>query len=185
MGLCAVLAGACVFPNLAGLGEGPFPMPTVLATYTTGSADLSVTQGGQTEQLVLNEVGRGSTLNSMAGAGVTWRNDSGWSVQVTSYSFGALIAPSASGSPENDSYSGDLKVQRISGNEFWVARGTGISGNRCIVDIAESSASVIRGSATCRGLRWEDGTAPEMFIDPVYIEGQERFDAEITFEARP
>jgi hypothetical protein len=191
LGLCGLLAGGCFFPNFAGLGDDPFPIPTVLATYTAGSAELRVTQGAGAEQVVLDEIGRGSTLNSLEGAGVTWRNEAGWSVQVIAYNFDSLLAPVASGRPtasgssEGESYSGDLKVQRIAGNEFWIARASGQSGNRCIVDIAEASASLIRGSATCRGLRWEDGTAPEMFIDPVYIEDQQPFDVEVTFEATP
>jgi hypothetical protein len=121
----------------------------------------------------------------MSGAAVTWRNDAGWLLQVTVYEFGSVFAPRPTGGTDDDSYYGDVTVQRIAVNEFWIARGTGPFGNRCIVDIVDASETLVQGSATCRDLRWQDGTAPDVFGEPVYIEGEEPFDAEITFEARP
>ncbi len=187
--LLGLLAGGCFFPNFGAFGDEEFPIPTVLATYTTGSARLQISygndQGGSSEEVVLDRVGQGSTLNSLIGTTVSWRNGDGWLLQLTAYEFGSMFAPTASGSSDDNSYSGDVTVQRVTGNEFWAARGVGPFGNRCIVDVAESSATVVRGTATCRGLRWQDGTVPDPFGDPIYIEGQEAFDAEITFEAMP
>ncbi|MEX2548436.1 MAG: hypothetical protein WD830_11730 [Chloroflexota bacterium] len=187
--LIGLLAGGCFFPNFGAFGDEEFPLPTVLATYTTGSARLHVSQsseqGGSGEVVILDRVGQGSALNSLTGATVSWRNDDGWLLQLTVYEFGLPFLPVPTGAPEDESYSADVTVQRIIANEFWTARGVGPSGNRCIVDVAESSETVVRGSATCRGLRWQDGTVPDPFGDPIYIEGQEPFEAEITFEATP
>jgi hypothetical protein len=53
------------------------------------------------------------------------------------------------------------------------------------VDLAEVDETEVTGTATCRGLRWADGLVAPGIGEPVFIEGQEPFDAEITFEARP
>jgi hypothetical protein len=185
LGLCALLAGGCFFPNLGGLGAIDEPFPTVLATYTSGTAHLRLVQGGVTQDLTLERVGAGSTLSSLMGATVTWRNDDGWVLQVTAYDIGGLLAPKASGKPDTDSYSGDISIQRVNGHEYWRADGYGMSGNRCIVDVVEVDGTEISGSATCRGLRWADGLVAPGIGDPLLIEDQEPFDVEVTFEATP
>jgi len=163
----------------------------VIATYATGSAQLVLTQAGQTETIQLTRVGRGSTLDNFSGAAVGWRSDDGWVLQVMAYEFGAVPpnlrspAPTSSATEVSGSYSGDITIQLIADHEFWTATSWSDSGNRCIVDIEDATATLIKGSATCRGLKWADGAAPANLINPVYIEGEEPFDAEITFEARP
>ena len=183
----ALLLAGCFFPNLGNFGdfadEGPFP--SVLATYTHGSATLAITRAGATETVALNEVGRGSQSSSLIGTNVTWRNEDGWILQVNAYDIGSVFGPRPSGQVENESYSGDVSIQLIEDHEFWRADSYGAAGNRCIVDIEEADETEVRGSATCRGLRWVDGTVVPLNPEPILVEGQDPFDAEITFEATP
>jgi len=187
--ITAVVVAGCFFPSLgsfADLGD-PDPFPSVLATYTRGSATLAITRAGTTETIALNEVGRGSQATSIVGTSVSWRNEDGWILQLTAYDYGDVFAPRATGEPEseNESYSGDVSIQLIADHEFWRADSYGPAGNRCIVDIEEADETEVRGSATCRGLRWTDGTVVALNPEPVLIDGQDPFDAEITFEATP
>jgi hypothetical protein len=175
-----------------GFDEDDFPMPTVLAVYSQGSATVEVKQGDTTQTIGLTRVAAGSQLMSIAGGNVTWRNDDGWGLQITtidmSMDFGPRPSPSAGTSPGPTTapYLAELAVIRIADHDFWRASGNGAqSGNRCIVDLTEASASRVAGTATCRGLRWYDGTTSPMLFDQIYIEGQDPFDAEITFEATP
>jgi hypothetical protein len=188
-----LVAGGCFFPSFGGFSDfgnidDPGPFPTVLATYAHGTASMEVTQGGVTQTIALNEVGRGSSLNSFIGSSVSWRNEDGWSLTVTSYEVGNPFAPEPSNDAEqshDEQYSAEISVGLIDGHEYWRADGYGVAGNRCIVDVTELDKTDVSGSATCRGLRWADGTVSPVSIEPVLIEGQEPFDAEITFEATP
>jgi hypothetical protein len=185
----AMVLGGCVFPNFAGLGldDDDFDglQPSVLAVYSTGSATLNITQAGQARSITLERIGRGSQLTTLIGSSVTWRNDEGWSLTLNAYDFGSVLRPESTSTTDAESYSADLSIQLIEDHEFWRAEGYGISGNRCIVDVAEASETEITGTATCRGLRWRDGIAAGFGVETGLIEEQEPFDAEITFEARP
>lgn len=183
----AIVVAGCFFPSLGSLADlgDPGPFPSVLATYSHGSASLAITRGGTIETIALDRVGRGSQATSVIGTNVTWRNDQGWILQVNAYDSGSLFGPRASGEVDDDSYYGDVSIQLIAEHEFWRAASYGASGNRCIVDIEEADESEVRGGATCRGLRWTDGTVVPLNPEPVLIEGQDPFDAEITFEATP
>jgi hypothetical protein len=187
----SILVAGCFIP-FGNFNDDNFPMPTLLATYTHGAASMEIKQGDTTQTIQLNRVAAGSTLVSITGASVTWRNDDGWGLQVstvdTSTVFGQGPSPSAGKSPGATAapYVGDFAVMLIADHEYWRASNYSITGsNRCIVDLTEASAIRVAGSATCRGLRWTDGTITPMMLDPVYIDGQESFDAEITFEATP
>jgi hypothetical protein len=184
-----VFAG-CFLPNFGSFAdfdeEGLFS--SVLATYTTGTATLQITRGATAETIVLDRLGRGSQTASLMGSSVTWRNDQGWILAVNAYDYGGGLGPFAprpSEAAQDDSYSGDVSIELIADHEFWRADSYGPSGNRCIVDIEEADESAVRGSATCRGLRWTDGTAVPLNPEALLIEGQDPFDAEITFEATP
>lgn len=111
----------------------------------------------------------------MIGANVTWRNDAGWGLSLLAFDGAAFGGPSSAG--------GDVTIQRVSGLDFW----TTSAWDRCIVDVDELSEAGVTGSATCRGLRWVDGMSGFGAVggpgEPAYIEGQEPFDAELTFEA--
>src|SRR3712207_2163468 len=84
------VAASCdlLYPGFGWAGYGEVPdMPEVEATYTTGTATVSITRDGTTEELVLDEVTPGSQLSSFIGASVGWQNDEGWRLQVLAYDF--------------------------------------------------------------------------------------------------
>lgn len=179
------LAAGCYFPMGLLDDEGDFPMPTVLAVYSQGTAELTMNQAGAQSVVSFERVGPGSTLDSIAGASVTWRSDDGWVLRLTAYD-ASFPYPAPSGLAEPESYFSDVTLERIVGNELWRATSFGPAGNRCIVD-ASITGEALSGSATCRGLRWVDGFAApyDPTAEGVAIEGQESFDAELTFEAQP
>jgi hypothetical protein len=190
LAISAVVAG-CFLP-FGSLDDDQFPLPSVLATYAHGSATIEITQGSVTQTIELTRIGPGSTLNTFQGAGVWWRNDDGWGLLVTTYDTSFMFGqgPTASGSaspgPSAAPLPGDLTIQLVADHEYWTASSFGMSGNRCIVDLAEASATRVSGSATCRGLRWAYGSAPVQFdVTAVYVDGEQPFDAEVTFEATP
>jgi hypothetical protein len=193
--LVFVLAGCLPFGSFSDFGnfdDEAFPMPTVLAVYTQGTATLEIKQGDLTQTINLTRVADGSQLSTFSGGIVTWRSDDGWGLQVTtldmSMPFGNPASPSAAASPGPTAapYLMELAVMLIADHEFWRASGSyGESGNRCIVDLAEFSEARVSGTATCRGLKWYDGTSAPMSMEQPYIDGQEPFDAEVTFEATP
>lgn len=189
--MVALVAAGCFVP-FGNLGNDQFPLPSVAATYARGSATIDITQAGVTQTINLTRIGPGSTLNTLSGAGVWWRSDDGWGLLLTTYDtslmFGQSPAPSGSASPGSTTapVPGDLTIQLVADHEYWTASNFSMSGNRCIVDLAEASAERVSGSATCRGLRWIYGAAPIQFdTGAVYVDGEEPFDAEVTFEATP
>lgn len=195
LALPLVLAGCLPFGSFSDLGnfdDGDFPMPTVLAIYSQGTATLEIKQGDTSQTITLTRVADGSQLSTFSGGIVTWRSDDGWGLQVStidmSMPFGNPASPSAGASPGPTAapYLMELAVMLIADHEFWRASGSyGDSGNRCIVDLTEFSEVRVTGTATCRGLKWYDGAAAPVYIDQPYIDDEEPFDAEITFEALP
>ena len=152
--------------------EPAFPEPTILATYSQGTATIEITRvGDAVETITLDRVAPGSTKDGWMGTSVGWRNDAGWVLTLYAY---------------DDSYSmADITLQRIVDLEVWRAPAIGPGGPRCLVDLDESSADAVRGSASCHNLRWEDGLIQPVSMEPTYIEGEAPFAAEITFEATP
>ena len=195
LALALVLSGCLPFGSFSDFGDfddDDFPLPTVLAVYSHGSATLEIKQGDTTQQINLTRVAAGSQLMSLAGGNVTWRSDDGWGLQIMTFDSSFPFAPGASPSagatpgPTAAPFLSELAIIRIADHDFWRASSLGVeSGNRCIVDLTEASATRVAGTATCRGLKWYDGTASPMTLEQVYIEGQDPFDAEITVEATP
>ena len=152
-------------------------MPKVLATYTTGSATLRITQSGTTQEIRLDRVGPGSQLMSVIGAEVTWRNDNGWVVRVQAYDDGGALPGSSFG---------QLSIDRVKNHGHWTTQA--YDEPSCVVKLDEVSEKAIRGSATCTAVRWLDALAGpiSLGLGPApYIAGQAPFDAEVTFEAKP
>jgi hypothetical protein len=169
--------GGGAFP---GDPDGGFPTPSLQATFTSGTATIVITRAGVSgsETVTLDRLAPGATLTSMVGANASWRNDDGWALAVMAFEPGQFGGPGAIG--------GDLSMQRVSGTNSWTTADF-TAAPRCIVEIAELSVSGLTGSASCRGLRWIDAlSGPGGFSGsdtPVYVEGQDPFDAEVTFAA--
>jgi hypothetical protein len=159
-------------------GDGTFPAPSVRANYTSGTATIVITRGGVAETVTLDSLAPGAQLTSMIGANVSWRNSDGWALALMAFDPGEFGAPGASG--------GELTIQRVSGTDFWTTADYSAT-PRCIVDVAELSETGVSGSATCRGLRWIDGLSGPGGLGgpggPAYVDGQDTFDAEVTFAA--
>lgn len=162
------------------VGEGA--LPSAEATYTSGRATLKMTQGTDTQTVTLGEVGAGSQLTSLVGAGVTWRNEDGWALQLMAFDPSSMGA----GGLVPSGIQGQLTIERINGNDLWTTQ-SDTEEPRCIVTVDQLTATDISGEATCKGLRWEDGFAGNQLGigDPSYIQGQAPFDLDITFAAKP
>ena len=168
----AVLASLAV-PLLAGcslLGFPPylvdeeFPEPSGLATYTAGSATITLDDGTVID---LDEVGRHSTLNTVTGTSVRWRSPDGWSLGLQ-----GVAGDEAWGSFEM------LQLDRIFDGNHWTTWDTG----SCDIDMEHADEKRVAGTATCNGLTWMDALEQPTFDMPEPLDEPE-FDAEITFEA--
>jgi hypothetical protein len=169
-----------LFPPAFGPGAGPGSTPGTMATYAKGLATVTVTRGADVQKIELRRIGPGSTLTSMIGADVTWRNHDGWILHVTAFGAGGAA-------PIPMPATAQVVLQRLNGGEYWTTQL--FVEDRCIVTMKELSEKRIAGDATCKGLRWIDGIAAQgmggAFGAPPYIQVEAPFDAEITFEATP
>ena len=167
--LLVVLAGCNIlFPGSAfdptGLG-GSFADPSPVATFTTGSATIRLGDG---TTITLDRVEPGSALMTTFGSTVGWSSGGGWTLR--------LIGAGA------DAFGGPPFVQldRIVDLQHW----TTYDPSGCVVKVDQASGSGLRGTASCKGLRWVDALAMGFGPEPSDI-GQPPFDAEITFSAAP
>ncbi len=172
----AVLAAVAV-PWLAGcslLGFPPYfpgdyedyPEPSIVSTYTTGSATLELEDGTLIE---LDRVASGSVFDAASGASIRWTGPDGWHLMV--YGAGA-----------DDSYGSweYLQLDKVVDSQHW----TIWDENSCAIDVDRADETRVTGAATCRGLQWTDALAMPWATEPEPIEGEPEFDAEITFDAR-
>jgi hypothetical protein len=169
--LVGLVAGGCGL--LFGTGFGGFDPELMssspIATFTDGSATIAISGG---ETITLDEVGRGSRIDSMFGSEVQWSNADGWSLRLSGA--GADFGP---GTLESTAF---VTIDRISGGEHWSTFDPG----RCIVEVEVADETGLSGTATCRGLTWYDALIPLGPMAPSEVDEPE-FDAEITFEATP
>jgi hypothetical protein len=172
---CDLLAAAMLDPLGGGpFAPDPFAQPGTTATYEIGVATVEFDDGDVAETIVLDEVAGGSESWEY-GSTVTWRNDSGWVMTLSTYSDPTFPAAS----------SNDVTFQRISGTELWVTDYFDTSG-RCIVSVRELSEERVAGSVECDGLRWTDGLGvPNYMGTPRYVDGQDSFHVHVEFEAAP
>ncbi len=149
---------------------GHFPEPSLLATYTSGSATLELGDGTTIE---LDRVAADATLMSEIGTAIRWTGDDGWNVTLN-----------GAGSDFGWGASTMMQLDRVIGSEHWT---TMYDPSRCIVDVDVADETAVRGTATCRGVEWYDALGqgigwamegPEPLDEP-------EFDAEIRFEATP
>lgn len=145
--------------------NAPFPLPSAQATFTSGRATIEL----DGETIVLDELTGDSSIDPDFGVHVAWENEDGWYLTFSAY---PAEEPFASG--------GYLSIDRIADHEHWVLADPA----RCVTTTDQSDAGGVKGTATCRGLRWADFfTAYSGDGFPQPIPSQPPFDAEITFEA--
>jgi hypothetical protein len=141
-----------------------FPMPSPMATFTTGSATLTI--DGETTTL--------DQLSGFAGAYDEFGTEVGWTDGAGTYVrfFGS-----------GDAAFGDegfVTIDRIrdgqhrTSNDPWV----------CEVELDKSDSTGVAGTASCDGMHWMDALGGG-FVDPTSIEVGPAFDAEIAFSATP
>lgn len=156
--------------------EPPFPMPTTAGAYDQGRATITI---GTDPAIALDELSRPGTFDPSFGGEATFRGDDGWYVQV----YGASL-----GSGGLFGTGGYLTLDRIVDRQHW----TTADPTRCVVTVTVADESTLRGTATCKGLRWSDALGGAFgggfgggfgANGPAYIPDQPAFDAEITFEA--
>ena len=166
----AVVGGGCEY--LLGYPTDPdwdeFADPSPLALFPSGSGTITI---GDDPVITLDQVRSAGRLDAMFGGEVTISNGDGWYLRVA----GASTSSSMWGSTAY------LTIDRVADGEHW----TTADPSRCIVTIEQADERGLAGSATCKGLRWSDALGAMMTYESDYIEGQEPFDAEITFEATP
>jgi hypothetical protein len=168
VGLVALVAGGCQY--LLGYPTGPdVALPSPSAAYREGHATISV---GTDPVITLGALSQPGTFDTMLGSEATFRGDDGWYLRVIGATSGSGFMQTAF-----------VQLDRIAGGEHW----TTADPSRCVVTIATADKDALRGSASCKGLRWSDAIAGGMYggLAPSYIVGQPAFDAEITFEATP
>lgn len=150
--------------------DSTFRPPT--PAYVEGLATVTI---GSEAAIVLDTLTRPGTFDTMLGGEVSFRGPDGWSLQV----LGAMGAGGAGGAggfftPQT----AWIQLDRIVDGQHW----TVLDPSRCIVT-AQADPFALRGTATCRGLRWSDALGGGYALGPTYIPDQPAFDAEITFEA--
>ena len=168
--IAAVALAGCslFFPGYTDFEELPEPDENPAVVYTRGSATIEVDGATAT----LDEVSDGSGEWTDFGASVTWRGGD-WVLQ--------LSGASGEGFGGSFGFDGYLTVHRIGEGRHWMT----LDPSRCIVTVERLDKDGLAGSATCRGLEWVDAISSEFVYEPPTIEGEDPFDAEITFEAGP
>ena len=165
----SLAAGGCEY--LYGYGAGGpdgFELPTPVATYHHGVATVRLADGPEIE---LRTVEDAALYDDFVGGEATWSDGSGWYLRATGMTEGGVFGSFAY-----------LTLDRIVGAEHW----TTSDPTRCVLTIETADATALRGTASCRGLRWADAISSYgMALQPRYVPGEAPFDAEIRFEALP
>ena len=147
---------------------GPgFSLPPPLGTFATGSA--SVTIAGTTT-IYDRLVGPAKVYQDL-GTEAGWTDGKGLYLH-----YYGMIEP---GGPGEDGF---VTLDRIKDSQHWST----VDPTLCTVQITQSDAKGLAGTASCKGIRWVDTMASfNGGIQPAYVEGQAAFDAEIAFRASP
>jgi hypothetical protein len=164
------LAACSLLYGYPPLDPDEFPDPSVVATYRTGSATITLDDG---TVLDLPDVAAGASLNTLMGTTIRWTGADGWHLRLT----GAGIEGAFGG------IGGEfVQFDRLVDGEHW----TTLDAGRCIVDIEQADARRVLGSASCKGVTWFDALDQGFGLpsEPKPIDVP-AFDAELTFEAAP
>lgn len=144
------------------------PQPSPVAVWTHGTA--TVTIDGKTTTLA-SLVGDGKL--TVDGGQVTWTDGAGWYVQI----FGAAKDPVYAGAGP-----GYLGIDKIADGQHWMTADP----SSCDIAVTKSDASGLKGTASCKDMRWGDYMAPfDDLTGPTLVKGEPAFDAMVTFEATP
>ena len=140
------------------------PFPSAAAAFTSGRATLEL--DGRT--IVLDELAGEASIDPGLGTHVSWENEDGWYLTFTSY-------------PDDFQVGGGgyLSIDRIQEHEHWVA----VDPTRCVTVTEQADKDGVKGTATCRGLRWSDFFSAYSGLGPKPIPSEPPFDLDITFEA--
>lgn len=170
LGAAATLAG-CQYLYGSALDED-VDTPKQLATYVDGSASVTI---GDADPIELGELNNGALYEDFWGGEATWSNGDGWYVRISGASgntgmFAGLTA---------------LSLDRVAEGRHW----TTFDSSRCVVTIEQADERGLKGTASCKGLRWSDALGAfgglGVGLEPTYIDGEDPFDAEIRFDALP
>jgi hypothetical protein len=158
-------------PSLPTLPPISIPSFEPDVSYSRGAANVALADGASISLAVVDE----GSVRSGPFATVKWSNDEGWALTLTSVTYPDFKTPA---------YDNSIALENVNNGEQWVVDTT-FDPTACRYSMEESSAVTIKGSAKCTGLRWQDArsTVPGVTAVPKYIEGQDPFDATITFEA--
>jgi hypothetical protein len=140
-----------------------FSLPPPIARFKTGSATLTVGDTATT----LDQLTGAAAIYEDLGSEVGWTDGNGLYVRFYS-------------EPGSTTGQGFVNLDRITDGKHWSI----FDPSGCKVTLAKNDATGISGTASCTGLRWIDlmGAGP---ASPGYVDGENPFDAEITFQAAP
>ncbi len=144
---------------------GGFPMPSPIATFTEGSATLTI--DGKTTML--------DQLSGFAGAYDEFGTEVGWTDGSGTY-----VRFFGSGDPAFGPDQGFITIDRVVDGQHWTSSDPWI----CQVELDQGDSTGVAGTATCNGLHWMDAISGGDFI-PTPNESGPAVDAEITFSATP
>ncbi len=167
--LAALVTGGCQYLLGFDPSDPSFTDPKPLASYASGRATITI---GSDPAIVLDELTRPGTFDAVYGGEASFHNAAGWYVRISGASTtSGFMGPG-----------GFLQLDRIIDGQHW----TIWDPTRCIVTVQSVDEKALRGTASCKGLRWSDALGFGIgSLEPTYIEGEDPFDAEITFEATP
>ena len=143
--------------------EPEFSLPAPTAVFTRGSATLAI--DGKT--IDLDRLASTAAMYPSFGTEATWTDGKGMYVRF--YGSG----------DEHDAWF--ISFDRIADGNHW----TTDDPTRCTVALDHADKTGIKGTASCKGVRWIDTMAAFASGDEAYVPGQDPFDARITFQATP
>lgn len=161
-----VLAGLALSLAVAGCAFFDYPdhgFGSVTTAYRTGRATVTIGSA----QHVLDQVAPSSQLLADFGAEVYWFSDDGWGLRLSGGTAGSFMPASIS--------IDWIRTRHWSATDY---------GGRCQVKLDQVDAKLVKGAATCTGLRWADMLRGDM-EDGGVVDGEAPFDATIEFEAAP